>query len=203
MCVWLHYPRSLSTKPLCLESEAAAQTLPFFPEATMWFRTWNQTLSSGLWFLCKQCAGRDRWRRALWQRDWSSAPCSGCGCTAPLGFWVPEPRPSPELQLPSNSAGLHVLPLDPRPQHFCLPSRSWGLPPGLSGKESTCSDTGDAGSIPGSGRSPGGGHGNPLQYSCLENPMHREAWRATVHGLQESNMTEQQNHHHKCLLGKP
>ena len=41
-------------------------------------------------------------------------------------------------------------------------------------------DTGDAGSIPGSGRSPGGGHGNALQYSCLENPMGRGAWWATV-----------------------
>ena len=40
-------------------------------------------------------------------------------------------------------------------------------------------DTGDAGSIPGSGRSPGGRHGNPLQYSCLENPMDRGAWWAT------------------------
>ena len=39
---------------------------------------------------------------------------------------------------------------------------------------------GDTGSIPGSGRSPGGGHGNPLQYSCLENPMNRGAWQATV-----------------------
>ena len=40
----------------------------------------------------------------------------------------------------------------------------------------------DAGSIPGSGRSPGGGNSNPLQYSCLENPMDRGAWWATVHG---------------------
>ena len=40
--------------------------------------------------------------------------------------------------------------------------------------------------IPGSGRSPGGGHGNPLQYSCLENPMDRGAWRATVHGVTKS-----------------
>ena len=44
-------------------------------------------------------------------------------------------------------------------------------------------DIKEVGSIPGSGRSPGGGHGNPLQYSCLENPMDREAWRATVHGV--------------------
>ena len=45
---------------------------------------------------------------------------------------------------------------------------------------------GDLCSIPGSGRSPGGGHGNPLQYSCLENPMDRGAWRATVHGVAQS-----------------
>ena len=51
------------------------------------------------------------------------------------------------------------------------------------GKESTSTagDARDMGSIPGSGRSPGGGHGNPLQYSYLENPMDRGAWRATVH----------------------
>ena len=45
---------------------------------------------------------------------------------------------------------------------------------------------GDTGSIPGSGRSPGGGPGNPLQYSCLENPMDRGAWWATVHGVPQS-----------------
>ena len=44
----------------------------------------------------------------------------------------------------------------------------------------------DAGSTPGSGRSPGGGHGNLLQYSFLENPMDRRAWRATVHGVTKS-----------------
>ena len=52
----------------------------------------------------------------------------------------------------------------------------------------------DAGSIPGSGRSPGEGHGNPLQYSCLENPMDRGPWKATVHGVtKESDTTYQQN----------
>ena len=50
------------------------------------------------------------------------------------------------------------------------------------GKESAC-NAGDLGSIPGSGRSPGEGNGNPLQYSCLENPMDRGAWQATVHGV--------------------
>ena len=47
-------------------------------------------------------------------------------------------------------------------------------------------DVRDVGSIPGLGRSPGGGHGNPLQYSCLENPMDRGAWWATVHGVAKS-----------------
>ena len=51
-------------------------------------------------------------------------------------------------------------------------------------KESACKE-GDHGSIPGSGRSPGG-HGNPLQYSCLENPMDRGAWWGTVHGVTKS-----------------
>ena len=47
-------------------------------------------------------------------------------------------------------------------------------------------DSGDLGSIPGAGRSPGGGNGNPLQYSGLENPMDRGAWWATVHGVAKS-----------------
>ena len=56
------------------------------------------------------------------------------------------------------------------------------------GKESSCNvaDAGDTGSIPGLGRSPVGGHGNPLQYSCLENPTDKGAWWATVHGVTES-----------------
>ena len=57
--------------------------------------------------------------------------------------------------------------------------RNVDFPGGASGKESR--DIRDAGVIPGLGRSPGEGHGNPLQYYCLENPMDREAWRAIVH----------------------
>ena len=60
-----------------------------------------------------------------------------------------------------------------------------GLPWRFIGKESACS-AGDAGSIPGSGRSPGEGNGFPLQYSCLENSMDRGAWRTTVHGVAKS-----------------
>ena len=62
---------------------------------------------------------------------------------------------------------------------------SGSLPGGTSGKEPTCNvgDLRDTGWIPRSGGSPGGGHGNALQYSCLENPMDRGARRATLHGV--------------------
>ena len=59
------------------------------------------------------------------------------------------------------------------------------FPGGSEGKASAC-NAGDPGSIPGLGRSPGEGKGNPLQYSCLENPMDRGAWQATVHGVTKS-----------------
>ena len=59
-----------------------------------------------------------------------------------------------------------------------------GFPWGLSGKESLAMQK--KGSIPGSGRSPGGRHGNPLQYSCLENPMERGTWQAIVHRIAKS-----------------
>ena len=60
-------------------------------------------------------------------------------------------------------------------------------PPAFAG------DTGDVGLIPGSGKSPGGGNGNPLQYSCLGNPMNRGAWWATVHGVRK-NQTRPSTH---------
>ena len=71
-----------------------------------------------------------------------------------------------------------------------------GLPWSLSGKESTC-DAGDLGSIPGLGRSPGEGNGYPLQYSCLDNPIDRGAWWATIHGVMKSWMTERHTFTHK------
>ena len=79
---------------------------------------------------------------------------------------------------------IHMLTLTPsvaiirvRPLKRCVP----GFPGGSDGTETACT-AGELGSIPGSGRSPGGGSGNPLQYSCLENPVDRGAWQATVHG---------------------
>ena len=60
-----------------------------------------------------------------------------------------------------------------------------GFPGGSDGKVSA-HNVGDPGSIPGLGRSPGEGNGHPFQYSCLENPMDRGAWQATVHGVAKS-----------------
>ena len=65
-----------------------------------------------------------------------------------------------------------------------------GFPGGSGSKESAC-NAGDLGLMPGSGRSPGEGNGNPLQCSCMRNPMDREAWWAIVHGdAKELDMTE-------------
>ena len=60
-----------------------------------------------------------------------------------------------------------------------------GFPHGSDSKESACS-AGGSGLIPGLGRSPGGGHGNQLQYSCLENSIHRGDWWATIYGVAKS-----------------
>ena len=66
--------------------------------------------------------------------------------------------------------------------------------PGGSVVKNLPANAGDTGSIPEWGRSPGGGNGNPLQYSCQDNPTDRGAWRATAHGVPESDTTE---HAHK------
>ena len=73
----------------------------------------------------------------------------------------------------------------------------WGFPGGSEVKESACNAE-DLGSIPGSWRSPGEGNGNPLQYSCLENPMDRGIWQATVNGVARIgyNLATKRHHHH-------
>ena len=73
---------------------------------------------------------------------------------------------------------------------------SLGASPVAQSKETVCNagDTGDMGSVPGSERSPAGGNGNPLQYSCLKNPMDKCAWRVTAHGVAKLDMTE-----HACI----
>ena len=80
-------------------------------------------------------------------------------------------------------------------QYSCPPAKKkkkdglkeilWGFPCSSGGKVSAC-NAGDLGLIPESGRSPGEGNGNPLQYSCLENPMDQGTWWATVHGVTKS-----------------
>ena len=73
-----------------------------------------------------------------------------------------------------------------------------GLPQWLSSKDFACNAgaSGDTGSIPGWRRFPGGGQGNPLQYSCLGHPMDRGAWRPTAHGVAKSRTWPKQLHMH-------
>ena len=74
---------------------------------------------------------------------------------------------------------------DPMEEKIATSGILVGFPGGSEGKASACS-AGDLGSIPGSGRSPGEGNGNPLEYFCLENSMDGGAWWATVHGVAKS-----------------
>ena len=77
-----------------------------------------------------------------------------------------------------------------------LQQTPWGFLGGANGlKKNPLSNAGDVGLIPGLGRSLGEGNGNPLQYSCLENPMDGRAWWATVHGVAELDMTEDVHRH--------
>ena len=81
--------------------------------------------------------------------------------------------------------------------------RSYFVLPGSSDGKASAYNAGDPGSIPGLGRSSGEGNGNPLQYSCLENPMDRGAWWATVHGVAKSRtqLSELHTASHSPLLG--
>ena len=78
-----------------------------------------------------------------------------------------------------------------------------GLPSGSAVKNPTCNE-GDKDSIPGMGRSPGEGNGNPLQHSCLGNPMDRGAWQDTVHGdykrVRHDLVTNQQQHRYDQVI---
>ena len=86
------------------------------------------------------------------------------------------------LKSGASQATSHIL----NTSSICHGLPCWvGFPGGSEGKESAC-NPGDLGSIPGSGRSPGEGNGNPHQYSCLENSVDGGAWEATVHGVAKS-----------------
>ena len=137
---------------------------------------------------------------------WSLCRASHLQSSRVLGVpHVPRPSPSPTASRPQASSPQalfrvwmkstvthHILVLPggfPDPSlttplcHHQLPNL--GFPGGLNGKESAY-NAGDSGSIPGSGRSPGERNGNPLQFSCLENSMDREAQWATVHEVTKS-----------------
>ena len=90
----------------------------------------------------------------------------------------------------------------PRRQIICLHTPNMGLPHGSGDKESAC-DVGDLGSIPRLGSSPGGGHGNPLQYSCLENPHGQRSLAGySPWGHKESNMTKRLSTYTKYTVGE-
>ena len=90
---------------------------------------------------------------------------------------VPTPCPTPLTTFPCLDM-MNIC----KEQGLQIRSLSQGFPGGSDGKESA-HNAGDVGSIPGLGRSPGEGHGNPLQYSCLENPKDGGEWWATIHGV--------------------
>ena len=111
--------------------------------------------------------------RGLQSQDWNPAPASG-----------PELPPGWDVIVQRAIRSLEKV------ASLTFGTSSWvGMGMGFSrdsdGKESAC-NAGDLGSIPGSGRAPGEGHGSPLQYSCLEDPMARGAWWATVYGVTKS-----------------
>ena len=126
------------------------------------------------------------------------------GPLSPRGWPAPPPRQAPCPRLRVGG----VPPLGAGVVSFSLPQEQrlrWssvqavheesvkGVPSG-SVVRSLPADAGDAGLIPGSGRSFGGGDGNPLQYSCLQNPMDRGAWQATVHGGHEKSDATERAH---------
>ena len=105
-------------------------------------------------------------------------------------FPLPVPCCAKSLQLCATLCDLTGCSLSGSSVHACptlinTQSVELTFPGGSDGKESAC-DAGDPGSIAGSGRSPGEGNSNPLQYPCLENPMDRGTWRAVVHGVAKS-----------------
>ena len=118
------------------------------------------------------------------QEYWSGFPCPSPGA---LPIWAVEPT-SPAWQVDSLPPSHLGSPMWVLSNKHIFTSIHQASPVSASGTEPTAKagNERDAGSIPGWGRSPGGEHFNPLQYSFLENPMDWGAWRATVHGVAKS-----------------
>ena len=87
---------------------------------------------------------------------------------------------------PHTAQGFGKTIPDSQPRASGRPGLCTTMFPGGSGVKNALANAGAVSLIPGSGRSPGGGNGNPFQYSCLGNPMDRGAWGATVHGVAKS-----------------
>ena len=121
--------------------------------------------------------------------------CDPMGCSPPGSsiHWILQARILEWVAMPSSKGS------PPLAGGFFTASSTWGppvlqrgiinliegFPGGSDAKESAC-NVGDLGSVPGLGRAPGEGNGNPLQYSCLETSMDRGIWEATVHGVAKS-----------------
>ena len=105
-----------------------------------------------------------------------------------------------KLSLQKGSSGSRLGAVFPTRRHLVMSGDIFRFPWWLSGKDSVCNAgvAGDPGSVPGLGRSPGGKHGNPRQYSCLENPMDRGAQQATVHSVAESQTQLKRLSTHAC-----
>ena len=116
-------------------------------------------------------ASRAQQAASLRSQTWLSAPPAS-------SLW-------PELSAVLDTEVFSLTPLQTDSLCLILPFLNNGEPAHSDGKESACNAR-DLCSISGLEKFPGGGHGNPLQYSCLENPMDRGAWRATVHGVADS-----------------
>ena len=138
------------------------------------------------------CLGSWLWNSPL-RAHTLSATCPAC--PQPWPPWDPGPReprrklggPDEMLPEPNLRFRLMVYPPHPPPCNY----RAFQVVLVVKNPSADSGDIRDMGSIPESGRSLGEGHGNPLQYSCLENPMDRGTWRATVHGVtKESDTTE-------------
>ena len=138
---------------------------------------------------------------------WSSLRLAGSLVTASELLRLRSKESTCQCRTPGSNPWVRKIPWRRKwqPIPVFLPGKSLGAPPAIEAREqhpyearpvwasqvalvakNLPANAGDMGPIPGSGRSPGEENGNPLQYSCLENPMDRGGWRATVHGVAES-----------------
>ena len=189
--LWQFQAWALRTGHFCLYLfgilELSCENSNHLPEGTTWrsYRKKRETLSLHLRMEepCWEQGQWDRWsrQRQLWHILWQ----------------MKEPQ-----RKDSRSKPVPLCPaLIPHPQNL-KDNNNKGFPDGSAGKKSACNaeDTGVMGLIPRSGRSPGEGNGNPLQYSCQKNPKDRGAWQATVHRVTQSQTLLKQLSMHALII---